>query len=299
METGRYRGRLAWLLSFLIHGGIVALFYPHALGVDRLIAAAVDIDALGLRGGVRWAEAIGLTEAGGESGRLNKARQTPGEALRVELIEQLPSRGSDILSQRQTEDDSSNRRADHQAELEGKRRAKNQNAETAPANPAAPAQAASDAKKGRALAEKIGKDIDGAAAGMGGADNIAEGSFVSGAETKRMLSGWTLIGTNGFADGSISAGREEVRRKITWQVYYRSDGYLYARFLKSAALTPHGAIGLRQFYSGGRWWVKGHWLCQSIHRWFYGGEVCFEVRRKGAKQIALYYASCWGVARSR
>ncbi len=283
------------LTSTLIHGVVLALAYPWAfLGLLAMLTDVIDPDLLGTRGGQRWAAEIGLTEAGGEFGSEDKALEEEGEVLRVEIVT-LPSQGKDILAEHKTEEDSDSTKKEEAAAIGEEKGKTEEDQAVDKAQPSAPAQASADAAQGRARAQSIGRDIGGAQ-GIGGSDQKAIGQFVSGEEAKKILSGWTFVGTNGFADGSISSKKERVRSDINWRVYYRSDGYLYARFSREASLTPHGKIALREFWSGGRWWIKGNWLCQSIDKWFYGGEVCFEVRRK-EKEMALYYASCWGVSR--
>ena len=293
---GRRRGILALLASMLLHGTILAIFYPWvALSLlPDWVAEAIDPDLLGARGGHRWAAEIGLTDPGGETGTEDKALQAYGEVLRVEIVE-LPSEGNDPLAKQITKKDSVAATKEEVAAL-GEKTEKTEDDQNRTKQPSsAPAQSEAYAAQGKSRAQNPGRDIGGDE-GIGNSDQKAEGQFVSGKEMKKILSGWTLVGTNGFADGSIAREDEKVRLDVNWRVYYRSDGYLYARFYRHAALTPHGEFALREFWSWGRWWVKGNWLCQSIDKWFYGGETCFEVRRKD-KKIALYYTSCWGVAR--
>ncbi len=292
------RARIAGPLASIVgHTAILALLYPWVLLglLSELTDGAIDPDWLGARGGHRWAAEIGLTEAGGEFGDEDKALEAEGEVLRVEIVE-VPSQGRDILAQHQTEQDASaNTKKESVGDLGEKAKQRDESETRDNALPSAPAQASADAARGTARAQNPGRDIGGDE-GLGGSDQKAEGQFVSGKEMKKILSGWTLIGTNGFADGSLGRADERVRHDVNWRVYYRRDGYLYARFSKQAAKTPHGDITLREFWSWGRWWIKDNWLCQSIDKWFYGGEACFEVRRKD-KQMALYYASCWGISR--
>ena len=289
----------AWTGSFLIHVIVLAIFYPSIFNLDRL-SDALDIALLGSRGGVSWAETIGLTSSGGKTGTEEKARQDEGERLRVEIVV-LANNGNDIFSKNKPLDSSGAKAREAQttpADL-GKQAQKKKRKVPKAENEklsSAPASAEAAARAGKSRNETIGKDIAGTR-GAGGADKDAQGQFISGKEVKKLLTGWTFIGTNGFADGSISNDTRHQRRKVRWEVYYHSDGSLDARFFKSASVRPHGELSIREFYSSGRWWIKGNWLCQSISKWFYGGEVCFEVRRKKNKFMALYYASCWGVSR--
>jgi len=139
-----------------------------------------------------------------------------------------------------------------------------------------------------------GEDQDGA--GEGNSDQPRIGEFIGPDTIRERLIGWTLIGTNGFADGSRPTDEDGSRREYEWQVYYDPSGDLDARYVRPAAYRPHGKIEPRRFSSDGEWWIEGDWLCQSMDKWFSGARTCFEVRADG-NEIAMYYASCWGVPR--
>ncbi len=131
--------------------------------------------------------------------------------------------------------------------------------------------------------------------GSGNADTGRPGTFVPGGQLRDLLSGWTLIGTNGFSDGSIGYA-EDHREEIPWTVYYAPNGRLQARYRYFGSLIAHGPRRLNWYSRSGRWRIEGNQLCQRIDRWGGSGLTCFEVHRDGDR-IAMYYASCRGVHR--
>ncbi len=131
--------------------------------------------------------------------------------------------------------------------------------------------------------------------GSGNADTGREGSFVPGGELRDLLQGWTLIGTNGFADGSVGAAGDN-RGEIPWNIYYAPSGRVEARFRRYGARQAHGPRAYNWYSEGGRWTIEGDQLCQRISHWGGGGLTCFEVHRDG-DNIAMYYAYCRGVHR--
>jgi hypothetical protein len=131
--------------------------------------------------------------------------------------------------------------------------------------------------------------------GSGNADTGREGNFVPGGQLRDLLEGWTLIGTNGFADGSVNSAGDN-RGEIPWNIYYAPNGRIEARFRRYGARQAHGRRGFYWFQETGRWTVEGDQLCQRITRWGGGGVTCFEVHRDG-DNVAMYYSYCRGVHR--
>jgi hypothetical protein len=108
---------------------------------------------------------------------------------------------------------------------------------------------------------------------------------------RNWISGQTLRGTEGFADGSAPPG-EPSRSEYPWQVYYAPDGKLEARFRRLASRVPHGAIEEVDFVEYGSWRMnENDDLCQTIPKVGWGTEVCYWMDRRGAR-IAMYYESC-------
>jgi len=131
--------------------------------------------------------------------------------------------------------------------------------------------------------------------GSGNADTGREGTFVPGGQLRDLLQGWTLIGQNGFADGSVNAGGDN-RNEIPWNVYYAPNGRIEARFRRYGSRQAHGPRGLNWYSENGRWTIEGDQLCQRISHWGGGGTTCFEVHRDG-DNVAMYYSYCRGVHR--
>jgi hypothetical protein len=131
--------------------------------------------------------------------------------------------------------------------------------------------------------------------GSGNADTGREGTFVPGGQLRDLLQGWTLIGTNGFADGSVAASGDN-RGEIPWNIYYAPNGRVEARFRRYGSRQAHGPRGLNWYSENGRWTIEGDQLCQRITHWGGGGLTCFEVHRDG-NNIAMYYSYCRGVHR--
>lgn len=303
------RWGLAWVASLVLHGAAAGLFWQ---GDDFL-----DPDLLGARGGKQWAEQIALAEATGELASLaviRAAGHTTGAAIETPIYSaQKAEEITPIPVKDQTSGETAAALEEAPPELPQTATAAVEEAETGeeiatqpeeeilPADEAQQTDATGEiaaraqARGGGALAAlEAGRDVSGA--GVGAAEGNRQGLFVSGEEIKVLLEGWTLVGTNGFSDGSIAASGDKKRQSAEWRVYYRGDGTLEARYMRLAAARPHGPLAMRQFTSSGKWWVKENWLCQAIVKWFSGGQVCFEVRRDG-KALAMYYADCWGVAR--
>lgn len=132
--------------------------------------------------------------------------------------------------------------------------------------------------------------------GSGNADTGRPGAYVPGAELRELLNGWTLRGSNGFADGSTTYENDRRRQEIPWRVYYRSNGQLVARWERYGSAYAHGPRAMRWYERNGTWTIEGDVLCQRIRSWGSNGTTCFEVHRDG-DHIAMYYSHCRGVAR--
>ncbi len=303
LEPGKamLRRAAALALSFGLH---ILPFVISAVWLRPL-----ELDDLGARGSRQWAEEIGLTAQGeGFGGPEAVEAEGRGGVLRIRLVAPFALEPEEhSLSEERPPEEAVPEEAEALAEAEPEE-AEESRPQTQGDDPpeefeeevelaeeeAPAAQAQADGERARAP-QAQGEDAY-RGAGIGGSDRQAAGDFVSGAEAKEMLPGWTLVGMNGFADGSIGRGRDFRRAERAWRVYYRRDGRLQARFIRLAAYQPHGPLSERVFDSSGRWWIKGDHLCQSIEKWFYGGRVCFEIRRQG-RALAMYYADCWGVSR--
>ena len=72
---------------------------------------------------------------------------------------------------------------------------------------------------------------------------------------------------------------------MRWEVYYHSDGSLDARFFKSASVRPHGELSIREFYSSGRWWIKGIGYANLYPSGFMGARFA---SRFGVRKINLW-----------
>lgn len=175
-----------------------------------------------------------------------------------------------------------------------------------PAPPAAPAatppQAAAEtgalALGGQGMQEAPLGSVtgrDAAGAGAGNADARGRGTMLTGQEIAAALTGFTIIGQEGFWDGS-TASNTETRTEYPWAVYYAPDGGAEAKFQRPAAAVPHGPVSVREFEEDGRWRIEGDLLCQGIKRIGSGVPVCFEVHRDG-NAVAMYYARCGALTR--
>lgn len=105
------------------------------------------------------------------------------------------------------------------------------------------------------------------------------------------LAGHTLIGTEGFADGSAP---EDVpsRTEFRWEIYYDYNFTLEARFRRLGARVPHGPIEELDYNERGTWRINEDGdMCQTIPKVGWGTEVCFWVDRRGSR-VAMYYTSC-------
>lgn len=131
--------------------------------------------------------------------------------------------------------------------------------------------------------------------GSGISDRSGRGDHLSGEEIANAFAGFTIIGTEGYYDGS-TWNNGETRTEFPWRVYYAPTGMAEARFSKPAAAVAHGPIEVRAFSESGTYRIEGDLLCQSIEKVGYGAPVCFEVHRKG-NEVALYYASCGALSR--
>lgn len=110
------------------------------------------------------------------------------------------------------------------------------------------------------------------------------------------LSNHTLIGTEGFADGSAISGNE-ARSEFPWEVYYSADGKLEAHFRRLGARVPHGPIEELDYEEFGTWRVtEDRDVCQTIPKVGWNVEICFFLERRGDR-IAMYYTSCGAYTR--
>lgn len=106
----------------------------------------------------------------------------------------------------------------------------------------------------------------------------------------------TFQGTEGFADGSAPPGVDS-RSEYPFQIYYKADGTLEARFRRLGAKVPHGPIEVLTYIEGGTWRFNSEGeLCQSIPHVGYGVEVCYWIERRGDR-MAMYYTSCGAFSR--
>ncbi len=265
--------KLAIIASLILH---LPLILP---AISLAILNAINPDLLGLRGGKQWAESIKLQN-------IPPQHKTLTPSLEVRIVTAIPKQ--DPPPPEENKDP-------HALHKKQNPNNKPRRADKAPQEPIrqADSPSASEGAK-QSAAAKAGLDALGN--DEGDSDQNAKGLFLSGGEAKLLLAGWTFRGSNGFLDGSIAAARDKRRQAIPWRIYYARDGQLRARFSRMAAAYPHGPIAVRDFWSSGRWWVKGDYLCQRIEAWFYGSPICFALRREG-RALAMYYAECWGVAR--
>jgi len=137
-------------------------------------------------------------------------------------------------------------------------------------------------------------------AGTGRGGKGLTGQRVAGDAIAALITGWTLIGSEGAFDGSEPSPEDMARNRIPWQVYYAPDGTLQARWTMLYARKPHAPLELITFNERGTWNIQGDDLCQSIKRWGYGLPVCFHMHKAeqaGQTALALYYGGCGGLTR--
>ena len=105
------------------------------------------------------------------------------------------------------------------------------------------------------------------------------------------LSNHTLIGSEGFADGSAPSDIVS-RSEYPWQVYYGADGKTEAHFRRLGARVPHGPIEELDYEEFGTWRVNEDGdVCQSIPKVGYNVELCYYLERRGDR-VAMYYTTC-------
>lgn len=105
------------------------------------------------------------------------------------------------------------------------------------------------------------------------------------------LTNHTLIGSEGFADGSAPADVGQ-RSEFSWQIYYMAGGKLEAHFRKLGARVPHGPIEELGYVEFGTWRIDGEGdLCQTIPKVGWGIELCYWIDRRGDR-VAMYYTNC-------
>lgn len=143
------------------------------------------------------------------------------------------------------------------------------------------------------LGSIFGEGPDGA--GAGSSDRRGRGDFMRGDELKAAFAGFTIVGKEGFWDGSTS-DNASTRTEYSWAAYYAPDGSVEARFTRPGARVPHGTIEVLDYAEEGRWRIEGDLFCHAIDKVGSGVPVCFEVHRKG-DEIAMYYAKCGALTR--
>lgn len=273
----------AFGLSLALHAALFALFLPWA---SEMTAS--------LRGGTGFGEDEALRQAaestqGGREGRPERVRWR-------EAVEITVTRESMLRPAPPPPPTSMLRDADVPPLPERPRPPRF--ADTDPSASGAPAAGTPDAladqgqRSGQAGAPS-GMAAQGA--GAGGSDRPRRGDAVSGAEIASALTGRTLIGTEGFYDGSAPQNRDN-RSSYPWIVYYAPDGMLEARFVKIGSAAIHGPLIDRHFRERGTWTIEGDMLCQAIDRWGDAIPVCFEVHMQG-DAVAMYYADCGALIR--
>ena len=106
------------------------------------------------------------------------------------------------------------------------------------------------------------------------------------------ISGQTLRGSEGFADGSAAPG-VMTRSEYPWQIYYAPNGKLEAHFRRFAARVPHAAMEDMDFVEFGTWRIdnENDDLCQTVPKVGWGVEVCYWMDRRGTR-MAMYYSTC-------
>jgi len=307
--------RAGVVLSLLLHGAMFALLIDWALN-----AAQPD-------GGGGWAESIGITADGGYQGRDgNEQRNASGaqssaddDIFRVTMMRMPPRieppKNVDVGERQIVEAPNMENRivADVPEAIPIIPRTETEapqpllppdDAEETSASPsddasddlAAGDEAGDPSAGGNAV---VAGGANGTDAGSGGGEGRTRGprlgDFLPGPELQDALIGFTIIGTEGFYDGS-TPDNEATRTTFEWQAYYDPSGEIEARFIRPAAEVHHGPIAPRRFYESGTWEVSGNLLCQRIEKVGYGTRICFEVHRKG-NEIAMYYAECGALSR--
>jgi len=295
---------LAVLLSLAIHAVIIWVMFPHAR-------------PWGHSGGTGWAEEIEIRSSReASSGIEGEEGSTPSETARplqqfdvaIVFAPPPPPEPEEFLAE-ETEEEPEEEPEPTEEELAELEEEEVEEDPTEEDDPEA-LQAI------RETEAEVPTDLDGESVGEGGlsdqlagsplsnaergrgsgnADTGREGTFVPGGQLRDLLEGWTLIGTNGFADGSVGAAGDN-RGEIPWNIYYSPNGRVEARFRRYGARQAHGPRAYNWYSEGGRWTVEGDQLCQRIEHWGGGGLTCFEVHRDG-DNIAMYYAYCRGVHR--
>jgi len=101
----------------------------------------------------------------------------------------------------------------------------------------------------------------------------------------------TLLGTEGFSDGSAPADVGS-RYDFYWQIYFKPGGKIEAHYSRLASRVPHGPIEEVGFVEEGTWRIDNDGdLCQSLEHVGYGVEICYWVDRRGDR-VAMYYTKC-------
>ncbi len=307
--------RLGLFLSLLLHGAMFALLVEWAL------------DAYNPDGGGGFAESIGITADGGFQGRDgNERRNASGadasadeDVFRVTMMRMPPRieppKDVDVGERQIVQAPNMETRIVKdvpeaipiiprtETEAPQSLLPPEEDEETS----ASPADAVSD---DLAQGNEPGDPSDGGSAVVAGGANGTDigsgggqgrttgprvGDFMPGPELQDALIGFTIIGTEGFYDGS-TPDNSATRTTFEWQAYYDPSGEVEARFIRPAAEVHHGPVAPRRFNESGRWEVSGNLLCQRIEKVGYGTRICFEVHRKG-NEIAMYYAECGALSR--
>jgi len=106
----------------------------------------------------------------------------------------------------------------------------------------------------------------------------------------------TLLGTEGFSDGSAPAD-VGTRYEFYWQIYYMPGGKIEAHFSRLWSRVPHGPIEEVGFVEDGSWRINEDGdVCQTLEHVGYGLETCYWVDRR-ADRVAMYYTKCGGLNR--
>ena len=301
-EKGFFRKLFAVLVSLAVHVAIVLSLFPY-------------VERIGAAGGVGWADELVLaqgeeTSSGsiGEGGKVEEQDTEAPTALNITLVYVEPTPPEpepeevEYLPEEEEPEPEEEEIVEEEPEPE-----ETEIAEELPVaeesvveqeTTTASIEAPGDGGQGGLQETPVGSEFGNADAGSGSgnADSGETGVGVPGGELRGLLEGWTLIGTNGFSDGSTSANRDNQRQDIPWRVYYAPNGTLRARWQRYGTIRAHGAWGYHWYEESGRWTVEGDLLCQNIRRWGSDSTQCFNVRRLG-NDIAMYYARCTGVFR--